>query len=208
MSLTARASVDRAPDLAFINAGVQTDAKTAADALAENAERMNGVFAALKAAGVEERDIQTSNFSVSPNYDYSRDAPPRLIGYRASNQVRAKVTDLDALGETLDSLVSAGGNTLNGIQFGLEDSSGALNEARRDAIVDAVSRAELYADAAGYRIVRIVSISEGGGGGGYQPPIALARAAVADVESAPSPVSGGELQFSASVSLVFELAQD
>ncbi|MEO0883165.1 MAG: SIMPL domain-containing protein, partial [Pseudomonadota bacterium] len=98
LSLSARGVVDRAPDLAYITVGVETEAKTAAEALSENAERMNGVFAALEDAGIADSDIQTSNFSVSPNYDYSRDGPARLIGYRASNQVRAKVTDLDSLG--------------------------------------------------------------------------------------------------------------
>lgn len=207
LSLSARGSVNRAPDLAYINAGVETEAKTAAEALAENAKRMNGVFEALEAAGIEPRDIQTSNFNVSPNYDYSRDGPPRLIGYRASNQVRAKVTDLDGLGATLDSLVSAGGNTLNGIQFGLEDDSEARDEARALAMSDALARAELYASAAGYSVSRIVSISEGGGGGGVPAPFLAARSA-ADFESAPSPVSGGELEFSANVNVLFELTKN
>ncbi|MEM6410409.1 MAG: SIMPL domain-containing protein [Pseudomonadota bacterium] len=208
LNISSRASVDRTPDLAYINAGVETEARTAAEALSENAERMNGVFAALEAAGIEEKDIQTSNFNVSPNYDYSRDGPPRLVGYRATNQVRAKVSDLDNLGATLDSLVNAGGNTLNGIQFGLEDSSEALNNAREDAVTQAIERAELYAGAAGYSVGRIVSISEGGGDGNFQPPVAALSRAAADFESARSPVAAGELSFAASVNVIFELTKE
>ncbi|MEM9668246.1 MAG: SIMPL domain-containing protein [Pseudomonadota bacterium] len=208
LSLSARASVSRAPDIAYITAGVETEAKTAGDALAENARRMNGVFGALGDAEIEEKDIQTSNFSISPNYDYSRDGPPRLIGYRASNQVRAKVTDLDNLGTTIDSLVEAGGNNLNGIQFGLEDDSNARDEARRKAVADAMARAELYADATGYDVVRIVSISEGGSMTVAPMPFLATRAEASFADAAPSPVSAGELDFSATVNVLFELSKE
>ena len=206
LSISATGTSVREPDLAYINAGVQTDAKTAADALADNAARMNGVFDALKAAGIAERDIQTSSFNLSLNYDYSGEGPPKLIGYNATNQVRAKVTDLENLGQTLDALVSAGGNTLNGIQFGLEDDSAARDEARRKAMTDALARAELYADAAGYRVGRIVSISEGGGN--FQPVPRLARAQAELSAAAPTPVASGELTYSASVNVLFELEKN
>lgn len=201
LNITASASVTRAPDIAFINAGVETQADTADVALADNAQRMNGVFAALKSAGVKDRNIQTSNFSISPRYNYEERGSARLDGYTASNTVRAKITDLETLGATIDALVKAGGNTLNGVTFGLEDDTEERDEARRDAIKTATERAKLYADAAGYRVARIVSISEAGGYDSPQPVVARARLS----EAAPSPVSGGELDFGASVNVVFEL---
>lgn len=204
LNISADGVVKRAPDIAFINAGVQTEAATADAALSENARRMNGVFAALKGAGVEDRHIQTSNFNISPRYNYEQRGTPRLNGYTASNSVRAKITDLDTLGATIDALVKAGGNTLNGVSFGLEDDTAARDEARRLAIQAATSRAELYAREAGYSVARIVSISETGAPR-FQPgpQIAFARAEASG--AAPSPVSGGELDFSAQVNVVFEL---
>ncbi|MEL7452444.1 MAG: SIMPL domain-containing protein, partial [Pseudomonadota bacterium] len=206
LSITSTASVSREPDLAYINAGVETQRETAADALAENAERMNGLFAALEEAGVEKRDIQTRNFNISPRYDYRNDQPPRLLGYTASNGVRAKITDLDNLGRTVDALVNAGGNTLDGISFALEDDSKALDAARKEAMAAALARAQLYADAAGYRVSRIVSIAEGGSRAGQpQSRVFEARSAIAGASA--SPVSAGELEFSATVTVLFELAK-
>lgn len=204
LSLSATGSVTRAPDIAFITAGVQTEGETASAALSENAARMNGVFDALRSTGIADRNIQTSNFSISPNYDYSSTRSARLVGYTATNTVTAKVTDLEALGQTVDSLVRAGGNTLNGITFGLEDDSEARDEARNIAMQTAIARAELYAEAAGYRIARIVSISEGGGSTPPMPMM-MARAQADFSSAAPSPVSSGELDLAITVNVVFEL---
>lgn len=205
LSISAEGSVTRVPDIAFITAGVQTEAKDASTALAENSERMNGVVDALKSAGVPDRNIQTSNFSISPSYDYSGEGPARLVGYTANNMVTAKVTDLDNLGRTVDSLVRAGGNTLNGISFGLEDDTEARDEARKLAMATALARAELYAEAAGYRVARIVTISESGG---RTPPMPMMMArAESDSFAGSSPVSSGELDLSMTVNVLFELAK-
>lgn len=201
LNISAEASIPKAPDIAFVSAGVETEGETAAAALALNAERMNGVFDALKRAGIRERNIQTSNFSVSPRYAREENRSRQIDGYTARNTVTAKVTDLKNLGATIDSLVQSGGNTLNGVTFGLEDDTDVLDEARREAIKTAIERAELYADAAGYRIARIVSINESGRSSGPRPMAMMARSA----EAAPSPVSGGELDFGAAVNVQFEL---
>ncbi|MEL7482626.1 MAG: SIMPL domain-containing protein [Pseudomonadota bacterium] len=204
LSISATGTVVREPDIAHISAGVETEAETAANALAENAERMTGVFEALERAGVEKRDIQTSNFNISPKYNYPRDRAPRLSGYTATNTVTARITDLEALGETIDALVEAGGNTLNGITFGLEDDSEARDEARRLAMEAALARAELYAEAAGYRVARIVSIAEGGA----PPPMPLMMARAEAGVSAASPIAAGELDLRADVTVLFELVRE
>lgn len=208
LSLSATGKAMREPDIAFISTGVQTEAETAEAAMADNREAMNGVFEALREVGIEERNIQTSNFQLYPRYDYiETDEGPRgrreLAGYVVSNQVTAKITDLDTVGATLDSLVSAGGNTFNGIRFALEDDSAARDEARRQAISDALARAELYAGATGYEVARIVTISEHEMGGGPRPQMAMARMESAD--AAPTPIAGGEIGYEVQVNVTFEL---
>ena len=204
LSISAEGSVEAEPDLAYITTGVRTEAKTAAEALSENATRMNALFDVLEEAGIAERDIQTSNFSLNPKYDYPERRAPRLVGFEVSNQVTVRVRDLDELGGILDTVVEAGGNAFGGLSFAVEDDSDLRDEARKLAMKNAVARAKLYADAADYKIARIVTISEGGS---YSPqPMKMqARMQMDMAESAPSPVAGGELSFRASVNVVFEL---
>jgi uncharacterized protein YggE len=222
LTITAEGRSARTPDLAIFSAGVTTQGKTAADALAENARRMTAVMAALRNAGIAERDIQTSNLSINPVYsDPARDAilavqsapgrpvpppeqvAPRIIGYSVSNNVSVRQRKLGEYGRVIDTLVSAGANQVNGPSFEMDEPDPALDEARIEAMKKARTRAELYARAAGMRVVRILSISESGGY--YRPPqVMFARAEVA-APPAP-PVAPGEVQLTASVTVLFELA--
>ena len=210
IAITATGEVMRAPDIAHISTGVQTEAETASEAMAMNREAMNGVFEALREAGIQERHIQTSNFSLGPRYEYvdagdGRNNKRILVGYTASNQVTAKVTDLATIGATLDALVEAGGNTFNGISFGLEDDTEARDEARKQAMETAMARAELCAETAGYEVARIVTINEYEQQGGPQPM--MARRDMAMAESAPTPISGGEVGYSVQLNVTFELTK-
>ncbi|MEZ5946293.1 MAG: SIMPL domain-containing protein [Hyphomonas sp.] len=215
LEISAQASVKREPDIAYLSTGVQVERKTAAEAMAAQAEAMSGVFKALEKAGIAKKDMQTSNLSLYPRYDYievrdkdgSMRGEQRLAGYTASNQLTVKVRDLDNLGKTMDSLINAGGNTFSGVSFALEDASEAQDEARRKAMTDAVARANLYAGAAGLRVLRIVKITEGGG---YSPqPVPMMRQAemaMADA-SFSTPVAGGEVGYDAYVNVMFELGR-
>ena len=204
ITLNGHGSVDREPDMASVNVGVNVEAETARAAMSEQAEKMNAVFAAVKAAGIADRDMQTSNLSLNPVYDYSRDdSRPRLRGYNAANQITINVRDLDSLGEMLDAIVKAGSNQINSVQFGIEESMEALDEARMGAITDAQRKAELYAQAAGYRVARIVNISEGGG---YQPPMPMATRMVS-AEASSTPIARGEVSLTADVNVTFELVK-
>ena len=129
-------------------------------------------MAALKKAGIAAKDIQTSGLNLSPQYVYEQNQPPRLTGYQASNQVTVTVHDLTKLGAAVDATVNAGANQVNGISFGLNDPTAAENAAREDAVKALQAKADLYAKATGYRIGRLVSLSEGGG---YtpQPPMPM-----------------------------------
>lgn len=203
LSISAEGRVNREPDIAFLNAGVQTQGQTAQAAMSANSAAMNGVFDALAAADIDRRDMQTSNFSLQPQYDYSNrdNGQPRLTGYQASNQLTVKVRDLDALGETMDALVSAGGNTFSGLNFALEDDRAAKNSARDLAMKEAIARAELYAAASGYEVARVVTISESGG----MRPQPMQMMAEARAMDRATPIASGEVGYSVTVNVVFEL---
>ena len=212
LSISAEGRTNRAPDLATFSAGVSSSGKTAGEALAKNSADMARVIAALKRAGIADKDIQTSNLSLNPVYaDMSRQpvSPleqlvPPIIGYQVNNTVNVRQRKLEDFGKVIDTLVTAGANQVNGPNFQVDDQDSALDEARTAAMHKARERAMLYGRAAGLRVVRILTISESGG---YapQPPIMYARAAMADMGSAP-PVAAGEVSLTMNVSVTFELA--
>jgi uncharacterized protein YggE len=206
ISVTGEGTVEIAPDMATVNLGVTTEADTAAAALKANSEGLAAALARLKAAGIAERDIQTSGLSVNPRYDYPNDGSrPKLNGYVASNMVMVRVRDLSVLGATLDGAVADGANTLNGIAFGLQEPDATMDEARRRAVTDATDKAALYAEAAGVKLGRIASITEQMNYGGPQPMM-LAEASMAK-DAGSVPVASGELTVSSMVSVVYEIAQ-
>lgn len=206
LNIMVEASVKQAPDLATIQAGVVTQNRSARTALQQNAERMSRAMAALRAAGIAERDIQTSGISLAPQYEYLPDQRPRITGYQATNTVTVRVRDLEALGPVLDGLVAQGVNSLNGPSFGIDNPDAALDRAREDAMRRAMARAELYARASGMRVRRVITINESGG---YQPqpqPVMMARMAMADAAGAPeTPVAAGEVSLSVQLNVQFEL---
>jgi len=212
LTLSADGHSSRTPDLAVFSAGVTTQAKNASAALSENAERMNAVITALKASGIAERDIQTSNLSVNPVYGQPRadengnvSGDPVIIGYQATNQVEVKQRKIGNYGKTIDTLVNAGANQVSGPSFQLDNPDAASDEARLEAMKKARARAELYAKAAGLTVKRILTISEGGG---YSPqPMVMYARAEAMMAKAPSPVAAGEVQVGANVTVMFELGQ-
>jgi hypothetical protein len=213
LNINAEAKINQAPDIAYITAGVTEERASAGEAMSAQAAAMNGVFSALTSAGVAAKDMQTSGLSLYPRYDYI-EVPVRgggtrgeqkLAGYVATNQVTARVRDLDKLGAAIDSLVNAGGNTFSGVTFAIENDSEIKNEARAQAMKTAIAKAELYARASDLKVARIVTISEGYE---YAPqPVMMARAEMAMDGAAPTPVAAGEVGVTASVSVMFELTK-
>lgn len=228
LSLTAEGRSQRTPDIALFTSGVVTQGATAAEALSQNSSRMERVVAALKRAGIADRDIQTSAISLQPRYSNpeleaqirARETrqpyvPPaeaaRIIGYEARNNVQVRVRRIANMGKIIDTLIEAGANEVNGPSFTLDEPQSAQDEARAEAVAVGRKRAELYARAAGLRVNRILSMSEGGGyypmqqifvtgmraerGGGPPPP------------PPPAPVMAGELQIGVSLSMQFELVR-
>ena len=205
LNLTAFGEVSRKPDMATISTGVQTEAPTAAEAMRLNAVRMNQVIAALKKGGIADRDIRTSGLSLNPQYVYQENLPPKLTGYQASNQVTVAVRDLVKLGPAVDAVVQSGASNVGGISFGLQNSDAAEDAARLAAVKALQAKADLYAQATGYRVARLVTLSEGGG---YSPPAPMMMANFARMDKAEAtPVEAGELKVRIDVTATFELVK-
>jgi uncharacterized protein len=214
LDVVATAQSNVAPDLAIVTAGVNAQGKTASEAMAAQARSMNAMFDVLKAAGVEARDMQTSGLTLYPEYDYVtinedngvQRQESRLRGYLAANALTLRVRDLDALGGLLDKLVGVGGNTINGVSFGLDDPSAAQDDARRKAVAAAQKRAELYAAASGNRVGRMVSMVEQMT---YDSPGQwMQHSAGAAVEAvAPTPVAAGQVGYSITINVKYELVK-
>jgi uncharacterized protein YggE len=203
LSISAEGKSTGRPDMATVNLGVQTQAQTAQAAMAANSQRMTALIAALRRAGVAERDIQTSNISVNPTYQYRENQPPLLTGYQANNTVVANVRNIDTTGRVIDAAVNAGGNTVNGVYFSYQNPDAQMDVARRNAIQEARRRADLYAQALDMHVARVISVNEGGG---YTPPVPMIMAARAEAAPAPPPpVEPGQVETTATVSVVFEL---
>jgi uncharacterized protein YggE len=205
LSVSAQAEARRVPDVATISAGVVTQAVDANAAMRANATQMDKVMAAIRAAGIAERDIQTSGVNLNPQYKYVDNQAPEITGYQASNTVNLKVRDIARLGKVLDALVASGANQVNGPSFEIDQPEAAYDEARRGALEKAQARAAMYAKTLGLRVRRIVSISEGGG---FQPPMPMPMMAMARGKAeADTAVSPGETTLGANLDVVFELGQ-
>lgn len=191
------------PNQAQLSAGVTTNAATADAALVENARKMTAVFAALKRAGVPDKAIRTSNFSVAPQYPpYNQNTgPQRIVGYQVSNQVDVTLDDTRTLGPTLDALVAAGANQINSIGFSIRDTDALLAAARTAAVGDAMRRAQTYAKAAGVTLGAVISIQESGDNEGPRPMLRAMTVMAAPV----TPTAAGEQSVTANVSVTFEI---
>jgi uncharacterized protein YggE len=202
LDIVATGEASTVPDVALIGAGVVTQAPAAADAMAENARRMAATVAALRKAGVADRDIQTSSIGLSPQYRYADNQPPVITGYQAANRVSIRFRDVKRAGAILDALVAAGANQIDGPTLTVDRPDALLDQARTRAIAIAQARAALYAKATGMQVKRIVAISEGSNEGPIVRPMAMMARSK---EAADSSVEAGEQKLSVSVSVTFEL---
>ena len=204
LNLSAYGEVKTAPDMATISFGVVTEASTAAEAMSLNATRMNQVMAALRRAGIEARDVQTSGLNLSAQYDYVQNEPPRLRGYQANNRVTVIINDLTKVGTTADAVVAAGVTQIDGISFGLKDPTSAENQARQLAVRNLQAKAALYSQALGVPLGGIRSLTEGGGYAPQPPRPMYARAEMA-MDAGSTPVAAGELTVRIDITGVYDL---
>jgi len=206
LNLNAYGETRIAPDMATISLGVTSEAPQAGAAMEANAQQMTRVLAALRRGGIAAKDIQTSGLNLEPQYLYVENQPPKLNGYRVSNQVTVTVRDLARLGQAVDATVAAGANQVGGISFGLSDPSAAEDAAREKAVKALGAKADLYARATGYRLLRLITVSENGTSAPNPPPMPMV-AMSARFEKADTPVSPGEIRVRVDVSATYELAR-
>jgi uncharacterized protein len=184
ISLAATGVVKTTPDKVDITTGVTTEGQTARDALDKNTEAMAKVVEGLKEAGIEPKDIQTTNFSVSPIYEQRKEGKPAFItGYRVSNSVHITVRDTKTLGDILDKVVSLGANQIGSIAFGVSEPEALKDEARKQAMRNAIANAQLYAETAGVELGPVLTIAEEDGG--YVPRYEAAAAPTAMDKAVP-----------------------
>jgi uncharacterized protein YggE len=204
LDISATGTSTRVPDLAVIQAGVVTQAATAAEALQQNNAQMARVLDALRKAGVAERDIQTARIGLSPQYRYADNKPPVITGYQASNQLSVRFRDVAKSGAILDALVAVGANDISGPNLTIDKPEAALDEARMDAIKQARARAALYAQAAGLKVDRILAISESGALPPSPMPVMM-RAQAGFAQDKALEVVAGERELTVNVSVRFLL---
>jgi uncharacterized protein YggE len=195
ISVIGEAELSVPPDLAQIEGGVATEAKTAREASETNNAAMGKVLLALKGAGIDEKDFQTSRLSLQPQYAPNRSGPNAIVGYQASNRVTIKLRDVTKVAGVIDTLVAAGANNIGGINFMVSTASKLLDDAREQAIADARRKAEIYAKAAGVTLGAPVGISEEGSPG----PMPFRKMAAGMAASAP--VAQGEETLRVTVSV-------
>lgn len=205
LSLSVSESIQSAPDMATINTGVQTRAMTAKDAMAQNATQMDKLINALVKAGIARKDIQTSGINLNPQYDYANRPEgqgPRFTGYEASNQLTVKIRKIGTAGDLVDALVSAGATNINGPTFGISEPETLVDQARTKALKTALTRANLYAQATGFKRARLVSISEGGG---YSPPMPVLAMRDMAAAAPATKIEPGEVSTSISLTVQYML---
>lgn len=203
VTVSGEASRTAAPDLAQIRAGVTNQAKTAREAAEANARTMTAVIAALTESGIDSKDIQTARLSIQPLFTRPQDGradPPRITGYQVSNSLTVKVRSLGRIGEIFDKLTGAGANHIWGVDFQVSESSKLLDAVRAAAVADAKRKAEIYAQAAGAQLGRVMAVSESA--------IAFPRGtAMRAAPQAATPVAPGEETLSVTLSVTFELVR-
>ena len=202
ISVTGVGTVVSTPDVADLRLGVSFTRATVKAARADAAAAMTKVIAALKALGIADKDIQTTNLSLQPAYDYSANAnPPRITGYTLSNSLAVTVRDLDKVGDAIDNSLAAGATTFDGVSFRVDDPAKAQQQARTDAMTQAKANADTLAAAAGVSITGVASISETSAQTPY--PIYYGAAAGAPVKDAATPIETGTTDVTITVTLVY-----
>ena len=195
--------VSATPDIANVNIGVRREARQAGAAIDAASKAMTSVLESIAAAGIAPEDVQTTRIGLDPRWQHSQNGtPPRVVGYVASNDLRIRVRDLDLLGGLLDSVVSEGANTMNGLTFSVADPGPLEDEARAAAVADARRKAQTLASAADVVLGNVISINESRVADGPVPMAAMAMA-----ERAAVPVAAGQVEIVVSVRAVFAIAQ-
>jgi hypothetical protein len=203
--VTGEGEASVAPDIALLSLSVMREAKTARAALDANNDAMAAVIAAMKAAGIAERDLQTAGIQINPRYNFTNNPDgsqqAELVAYQVTNTLSVRVRDIDKTGEVLDKAVSLGVNQGGGISFTNDNPAAALTEARKKAVADAISKAKTLAEAAGVSVGRVLEITDQT----FAPSPMRINAKAFDAARASVPIQSGENTYNVQVNVTFEL---
>ncbi len=203
LNVTGSGKVFLSPDIAYISIGVHTEGENAAEAVSSNTTQSKKVAQVLSGLGIADKDIQTSNFSIYPQQEYDDKGQVTGTKYVVDNTVYVTIRDLSKIGNILDAVVSAGSNSISGIQFDVEDKVGALSEARKAAVADAQAQADELAKAAGVKLGPIQSINVYGG---FPVPVFEGKGGGGGVQAATEvPISPGQLTLTVEVNVIYEI---
>jgi len=203
LTVNGKGETSAAPDVAYLNLAVETTAKSASQAVRENAEKTNSVMEAIKAKLGENDKVSTAGYNLSPIHEYNNQTnKSEFKGYRASNQIVAEVHDLKQIGAIIDTTAEAGLNNIQGLRFDTTKSAGLRKKALAEAVKDAQATARVLADAAGVKITRILQLSPSYD---YPAPVYRDFAMAKEASAAPTPIEPGDLTINATVSIVFEI---
>lgn len=201
-SVSGEGKVTMIPDIAVVNVGVTAQSANVSQVQQQLNKKMNAISDAIKKLGVDSKDIQTSNYNISPTYDYSGGSQ-RVTGYQANSNLTIKVRKIDNANGVIDAATANGANQVSGITFDVDDKTKAENQAREQAVADAKSKAETAARAAGFALGRIINYSEGGGAA--PRPVMLDKAISMAGGGAPTQVEPGSSELSVTVTLSYEI---
>ena len=205
ITVTAEATVKASPDQAQIDIGVVTQAATAQAAATQNAQKLDATISALRRALGSGADIKTVNYSLTPNYRYPREGgQPTIEGYNASNTVQVKTSDLAQVGKIIDAATGSGANNIQSLQFSLKDEQAVRAQALREASLKAKAKADAIASALNLKVLRVLHVEESGQ---IRPVPMYARAEMAQVAQAPTPIEPGTIEVQSMVTLTVEIAQ-
>lgn len=206
ISVSGTGEVRHEPDMAEIQVGVVTEAETAAAAVASNNQKMTQLLQVLREQGLDEKDIQTSNFQIMPQRQHHPEGrvPPRITGYQVTNQVHILVRDLPKLGQILDAAVQQGANEVHGIQFSISDQTELTQQALKNAVASARQKAEALAEGADVTLGPVLRIHEAS----YEPPRPMYGRAMMMAEADRVPISPGTMTVRADVSVTFKIADE
>ena len=200
MTVGGEATIAVAPDTAIIRIGVTSQGKNAREASEANARQITAVLAAIKASGIDDRDIQTSRLSLQPQYDPNKSGTARLTGFQVTNQLTVRIHDIGKLPDILDRAIAAGANEMSGIEFAVSQQSRLLDQARAEAVADARRKAELYAQAAGAKLGRVLQIAD--------ESAPAPRPLVQAMRAGAVPVAPGEQMLRVAVTVSYELINE
>jgi len=205
LSVSGNGKVYMTPDIAYVTIGVHTEGEDAIEAVASNNGRSQKVIDTIKQLGIPAKDIQTNNFNIYPQQQYDTQGKPTgKINYQVDNSVFVTVRDIDKIGKVLNAAVQNGANSISGIQFDVADKTKALSEARKAAVMDARTKAEELASAAGVTLGEVQTINEYTSGGPI-PMYDTRASAPVMVEAASVPVQPGQMILTIDVNIVYEI---